>query len=119
MWKKGVFEMDYKEMNKAVNWRLHVFEQKKTENAVVMNCSLSGKKKNDGTYGKAMNIRVVIGCNTKWDKIDYSGKNILVTGGFMHDTRESDGKEYLSFTIFAETISEYIYEAKKETPEWS
>ena len=111
--------MDFKDMNRAVNWRLKVFEQKRTDNAVIMNCCLSGKKKDDGTYEKSLSIRVVVSEKTEWPRVGFSGKMILATGGFQHRYWEKDSKSGFDFTIFADKVEEYEYtKPANETANW-
>ena len=113
--------MDYKDFNRVANWKLHVFEQKKTDNAVVMNCSLAGRKKQDGTFDKSMNVRVVINADTVWPRVDFSGKNIIVNGGFQHKWWEKDGKSGVEFTVFATEVREFVKEPApaQESADWT
>ena len=102
--------VDFKDMNLVKNWRLKVFEQKKTEKAVIMNAAKSGKKKDDGTYEKSMGISIILNNATEWPHADLTGKNILVDGQFSHNEWEKNGRGGLDFIIFATKIQEYVYE---------
>ena len=108
-----MFMVDFKELNKVSKWRLYVYEQKKTENAVIMNCAMSGRKKEDGTFDKSLNIRVVVGSKTNWPRVDFTGKTILADGGFQHKWWEKDGKTGIDLTVFADSIVEYVREEPK------
>ena len=100
-------------MARVENWCLKVFEQSKTDKGVKMRTALSGRKKADGSYGKSMNITVFLNADTKWNPADYSGKSVDVSGNFVHDEWEKDGKSGLNFTIFADTVQEHVWEKKQ------
>ena len=102
-------------MNRVEGWMLKVFEQKKTENAVIMNCGMSGKKKEDGTYGKSMYIGVVLNAETDWVHDDLSGKLIDVNGNFaLGEYTKEDGTVIPKYTIFADKIAEHVWEEKEK-----
>ncbi len=112
--------MGYKDTNKVTNWRLYVFEQKKTENAVIMNTSMSGRKKEDGTYDKGMNVKVVVCSTTNWPRVDFTGKVILVNGSFQHKWWEQNGRSGIDISVFADDVKEYVKdEPKEESPDWN
>lgn len=100
-------------MSKVVDWTLKIFEQTKKENCVQMNTALSGKKRQDGTYGKSMPIRVVVTDDTDWAHADLSGKLVDVTGNFtIDDYTNKKGENVMSYTIFADSIKEHVFEEK-------
>lgn len=105
--------------NKVNNFLLRVMEQKKTEKAVIMNCTKSGKKLEDGSWDKSLNVRVILNGNTDWEHknltYDKDKKNcILVDGTFSHESWEKDGKSGFNFVIFADKVQTYIPEKKEE-----
>ena len=96
---------------------LKVWEQKANKNedgstkSVTMQCSLNGRKKEDGTYGKSMYINVFLNGDCQWTPDDYSGKYIDVDGNFsISDYKSKDGKEGINYTIFANSVKEHIWE---------
>ena len=105
--------MDFKDCNKVSKFLLHVHEQKKTSTGkVLMKVSKSGKKKDDGTYEKSMFLSVLLNENTKWTPAEYTKKNILVNGTFSTgEYEDKNGNKQLTFTIFADEVSEYVKES--------
>lgn len=99
--------------NVVKNWGLHVFEFRTIKDkdsgevvAVSFRCSLSGKKKEDGTYPRSMPVNVL--CYLDSCKIpddDPTGKNINVSGRFsVSDSVCKDGTVYTNYTIKATEI---------------
>ncbi|MCR5515887.1 MAG: hypothetical protein K6F41_05450 [Lachnospira sp.] len=93
-------------MNK-VELTLRVFEQKKNTNSVTMRCGLSGKKKEDGTYGKSMPVEVIVLEKTKWAHEDLTNKLVDVTGSIMVEDWEKNGKSGFNVKVFADTVDEF------------
>lgn len=101
------------DFNLVKNWGLHVFEffvikDKGTNEVkgVMFRCSLSGKKKEDGTFPKSMPVSVF--CyydNCKIPDEDPTGKNISVSGRFtVGESVGKDGTIYASYSINATEI---------------
>ncbi len=86
---------------------LRVFEQKKNANSVTMRCGLSGKKKEDGTYGKSFPVTVILTDKTKWAHEDLTNKLVDVQGTILVEDWESNGKSGHNFKVFAETVDEF------------
>lgn len=98
--------------NYVENFILRVFEQKKTDKGVILNCAKSGKKKPDGKYEKGMPIKVFIDYGereTEWAYTDLSGKTVDVSGNFSHSEYEYEGKSGIGFSIFADRVREHVW----------
>ena len=81
--------------------------QKKNANSVTMRCGLNGKKKEDGTYGKAFPVEVILTDKTKWAPEDLTKKLVDVTGSCMVEEWSKDGKSGFNFKVFADEVSEF------------
>lgn len=101
------------DFNLVKNWGLHVFEffvlkDKGSDEVkgVMFRCSLSGKKKEDGTFPKSMPVSVFCyydNCNIP--DTDPTGKNISVSGRFsVGESVGKDGTIYPSYSIIATEI---------------
>lgn len=110
------------DFNKAINWRLKVREQKKTEKSIQLNCVMMGKKKDDGSMNLPMDIRVMIttqdeyDTKCEWPHKDLTGQYILVSGRFNIDEWERQKDTVLTFCIFADKIEEYVYDKENPVP---
>lgn len=103
-------------MFEVSNWVLKVFEQEKKEKCVLINTSKSGKKTETG-YEKSMPIRVVVTDTTDWPHENLSGKVIDVDGRFSHtEYTDKNGNRQLAFTIFADKITEHVWENTNSQP---
>lgn len=104
---------------KVENWNLRVFQQKETDKGLTLNCSKSGKKKDDGTYEKGLSIKVF--CS--YDSCDYdaslgddaSGSYISVDGNFAtSEYTNKDGEVSVICTIFASAVRKVVYDSSKK-----
>jgi len=100
--------------NRCEGWMLKVFEQKKLDNSVLMRCALSGRKKDDGTYGKSMSISVILTADTDWVHADLTGKVVDVNGNFSISdyTNPKNNETYINYNIFADKVVEHVWEEK-------
>ena len=101
--------------NICENWGLYCFDMKQTEKGIRLNCALNGKKKEDGSYSKGVNVGVFCafpnengegGCDIEPD--DYSGGYIDVWGGISaSEYTDKDGVVRASLTIFADKVRKH------------
>lgn len=95
--------------NVCRNWGLFCFDMKETEKGVRLNCALNGKKKQDGSYEKGVNISVF--CNFETCDIpqdDYTKVYIDVDGGISaSEYTDKDGNIRSSLTLFADRVRKH------------
>ena len=105
----GQYNTQKEHFNMVNNWHLHVFEVRSTQKGAMLSASLSGRKKDDGTYAKSMSVSVFMGNNTRCEfapGTDLSNTDIAVDGTFSKgDYIGKDNVERPQFTIFANRIS--------------
>lgn len=92
--------------NVCSNWGLRCYEQKMTDKAVILKCSMSKKKKETGEYSAPVYIDVVCTfdrCEIAQD--DYAKSLINVDGQFsVGDYEDKDGNTRATMTIFATKV---------------
>ncbi len=96
--------------NRVENLVLKVWEQKKMDNGIVMRCSKSGKKKEDGTYEKSLPVNVMIDfgdSECEWSHSDLTSKLVLASGTLSHSFWESNGKSGVNLTVWADKVELY------------
>jgi hypothetical protein len=102
------------ERNLVKAWQLRSFAQKTTAKGRMLSCAMNGRKKDDGTYEKSLNMSVFIGNDCDVDAElgdDLSNKYITVDGRFAISEYESkDGTASVSITIFADKIVKTVFE---------
>lgn len=94
--------------NMCTNWGLRCYEQKETEKAVILKCSMSRKNKETGEYSAPVYIDVYCpfeSCEIQKD--DYAKSNINVDGQFAVGdyTNKKTGDKVPTLTIFATKVT--------------
>lgn len=105
------------DFNKVQNWKMKVLDQKKNEKSITMNCQMTGKKNEDGSY-PTVNIRVMIlpdpdgihDTKCDWEHKDLTGKTIVVDGSFKTDEWKRGNNTMLVMIVFADRIREYVHD---------
>ena len=94
------------DFNVCTNWGLRCYEQKVTDNAVILKCSMNRKKKDTGEYSAPVFIDVVCSFNTcEIAQDDYAKSFINVDGRFsVDDFVNRNGDKIATMTIFAKRV---------------
>lgn len=96
---------DGAEYNHCIDWIAYCHEQKTTESALTLNCTMNSKKR-EGGYTKPIKIFIVCpvdSCNIEKDA--YSESVIRFTGRFLPDDYiDKDGNAKSVMKIFAESV---------------
>lgn len=91
--------------NRCEDWVMFCHQQKVTDEAVTLNCTMN-KKKKEGGYTKAVTIYVVCpsaSCDIERDA--YASSLVKVSGRFLPDEYKTSSDEYkATMKIFADTV---------------
>lgn len=108
IWADEVWKTDFSEKadyNRCDDWCMFCHEQKATENAITLNCSMN-RKKQEGGYTKAITVYVVCPADScDIEKDAYAESLILASGRFLPDeytTKEGQSKAVMK--IFADKV---------------
>lgn len=120
--------MRKEELNHVENWILHVFEQKRNENSVTMNCSVRAEPAKGHGYKETggkdkdpyINTMAVLTGDTEWDPKDYTGKNVVVSGNikikqWVKEQDDGTEKTGIGFTIFVKKLDLMVWDEEYKT----
>lgn len=93
--------------NVCENWGLRCFEQKVTDKAVILKCSMNSKDKKTGEYTASIYIDVVCSFETcEIAQDEYNGKFINVDGQFRAGGYvNKNGEKVATMSIFASKVT--------------
>lgn len=101
--------------NLCNNWGLWCHDQKVTEKAVILKCSMSRKNKDTGEYSAPLFIDVYcsFGDECEIEQDDYVKSNINVDGQLsVGDYTNKNGDKVPTMTIFATKVTKAVKAAR-------
>lgn len=80
--------------------------RKVSDKLTVVGCFMSGPKKEDNTYGKAMNVDVKVTTKTNLNGLTLAQGMMIDVDGFLSvENYEKDGKTFAKWSIVANSIT--------------